>query len=107
MKRTRNERDRTAQRTSVPRASTAHPSRGGSRGYDPHWRAAQLADDAAGLPTVASNRSLRRWRQRIQPHEMTGNHEESVFTDEDRFLLLVFREKSCRCSGLAGGAGID
>ena len=41
------------QRTNQPRAATLHPSRGGSRGYDEHWRQEMLAAHAAGQPVTA------------------------------------------------------
>jgi hypothetical protein len=56
-----------------PRSNEAppHPSRGGSQGYVVPQRQGELAD--AGLPTRASDRSHRRWRQDIIPRRMTGN----------------------------------
>jgi len=79
------------QRTQKQRQHKPHPSLGGCEGYDQHWRTSELQLAATGLPTTASAASLRRWRRRAHPYKKTGNHAPSVFTDEDRFLLLAHR----------------
>jgi hypothetical protein len=59
----------------------ADPSRGGSRGYDVHFRrrALELADgvgmDEAALQLGVSVGSMYRWRRRIIPYKMTGGRQ--------------------------------
>jgi hypothetical protein len=56
----------------------SHPSRGGARGYSVSQRQDELAAKAAGLPTVASDRSHRRWTVDPMPKRMTGNKEKEA-----------------------------
>jgi hypothetical protein len=65
----------------------SHPSRGGARGYDVSQRQDELAARAAGLPTVASERSLRRWTVDVMPRRMTGNKEKEALVGHDQFML--------------------
>ena len=55
----------------VIRKREADPSRGGTRGYSLQSRNYQLNNRHQA---VASERSLRRWANRLEPFRMTGNH---------------------------------
>ncbi|KAJ1407255.1 hypothetical protein B484DRAFT_337287 [Ochromonadaceae sp. CCMP2298] len=50
-----------------------HPSGGGSRGYSPEMRQAEIQAATAGLPTTAHLSTIRGWVVRSQPYAMTGN----------------------------------
>lgn len=73
----------------VQRSSNPVPSRGGSRGYDIHYRQNQLALHAIGLPTEASLSSISRWNRRLEPYRMTGNRERSTIVGFDQLLLAI------------------
>ena len=62
----------------VQRRVNSVPSLGGTRGYDVHFRYYQLVQHANGEEVKASTRSIRRWKKRINPHEMTGNVRENA-----------------------------
>ena len=72
------------------RATLPHPSRGGTRGYPTWFRVHELQQHAQGLPTVASAPSLHRWRNRLNPHRMTGNKEAETLVGYDQFLLCLY-----------------
>ena len=74
------------------RAVNPHPSSRGSRGYDEHFRAEQVALLNQGQQHLltASLRSVRRWRQNcVQRHKMNGNVAAAFLLDNVDELLLV------------------
>ena len=64
----------------VTRTTKPHPSRGGSNGYDIHFRQDQIEKYQNQENTIASGRSCRRWIQRLEPYAKSGNkqHESIV-----------------------------
>ncbi len=78
----------------VPRDTQflAHPSVGGSRGYDIHTREMMVELRESGNPVPQTMiRSIRRWARRIVSHRMTGNKPNVGFTGEYLFLLVLFK----------------
>ena len=68
-----------------------HPSKGGCRGYDFHFRVSEVEKSIQGLNTIASKRSLRRWKnRRITPYRMTGNHELNTIVGNHLLLMVQF-----------------
>ncbi|KAJ1440855.1 hypothetical protein B484DRAFT_466010 [Ochromonadaceae sp. CCMP2298] len=76
----------------VARTVSPHPSRGGSRGYEYHWRLTQIARYNQGLPVEASKASICRWIQRAQAFESTGNKSNVKMSGEFQTLLIQYRE---------------
>jgi len=75
----------------LPREIRPHPSKGGSRGYDVHWRQSELNLFAAGQPTTASQASLYRWMGRINPFKSTGNNIQLRINGENQYLHIMYR----------------
>ena len=75
------------------------PSRGGSRGYPLYQREEVLnlihqhgsvdaaIEDGGACPSRAT---MYRWIDRIEPYQMTGNHQREDLTEEDQLLLAIF-----------------
>ena len=85
-------RERQVQRHGV--ADAPHPSRGGSRGY-PTSERQRLLDlwkkDEALVPQSMLS-SLKRWDERLYPHEMTGGKATTAMRGHHRFLLAFFKK---------------
>lgn len=71
----------------VARIVSPAPSRGGSRGYDYHWRLTQIA-----RYNQASKASICRWMQRAVAFESTGNKSNLKMAGEIQTLLIQYRE---------------
>ncbi len=71
----------------------AHPSVGGSRGYDIHTHEMMVELHKSGNPVPQTMLcSIRRWVQCIVPHRMTGNKPNVGLTGKyDLFLLVLFK----------------
>jgi hypothetical protein len=73
----------------------ANPARGGSRGYDFHFRAKVLAHaahhgvGAAAVHFGIDASTVYRWGHRIIPHRMTGGAQRRNLTGEDQLLMVV------------------
>jgi len=67
-----------------------HPSRGGSKGYEPWFRREEIQRAANGDPTTASGRSINRWKVEVTPRQQTGNKSCSVLVGRDQFYLCLF-----------------
>jgi hypothetical protein len=74
----------------------ADPSRGGSRGY-PLWIRLDVIEQvqqmglAAALATVKpSARTIGRWTERIEPHEMHGGKERTKLVGRDQMLMAIY-----------------
>ncbi len=70
----------------------AHPSVGGSRGYNIHTREMMVELHKSGNPVPQTMIcSIQRWVQRIVPHRMTGNKPNVGLTGKYLFLLVLFK----------------
>jgi hypothetical protein len=70
----------------------AHPSVGGSRGYDIHTHEMMVELRESGNPVPQRIIcSIQRWAWRIVPHRMTGNKPNVGFTGKYLFLLVLFK----------------
>ena len=72
------------------RTVTSHPSKGGSRGYDVAWRQAELQRFLNGEPTMASQASIYRWRDRPVPYRMNGNKERETLVGRDLLAMAIY-----------------
>ena len=78
-------------RTDIP----PDPSIGGTRGYPPWFRIRAIAaanvigEDQASIQYGCSARSIRRWRNRLDPYRMTGGVEREALTGMDQLLLTI------------------
>jgi hypothetical protein len=75
----------------LPREIRPHPNKGGSRGYDIHWRQSEINLFAAGQPTNVSKFSINRWRRRLNPFKSTGNNIVLKINGENQYLLIMYR----------------
>ena len=80
----------------VPRTNIqAHPSRGGSHGYELWYRIEVLeycyehGIDAALAKYTCSRKSIRRWHRRLVPFLQSGNKERSIIVGRDLVLLTI------------------
>ena len=74
----------------IPRLERPHPQRGGTRGYPVVMRRSEMVSFQQGFPTVASRRSIYRWRDRLHPFVMTGMSERQVITGIDQYHMSLF-----------------
>ena len=72
------------------RAELPFPKRGGTRGYPTWLRVIEIQLRQLGLPTIACDRTIDRWEERLEPHRMTGNKERQSIIGLDLILLAVF-----------------
>ena len=72
------------------RAELPFPKRGGTRGYPTWLRVIEIQYRQLGLPTIACDRTIDRWEERLEPHQMTGNKERQSIIGLDLILLAVF-----------------
>ena len=77
-------------RLGITRTPKSHPRLGGSRGYSLEMRQSEIWSNDHGMPTVASDRSIRRWNQRLHPYLMTGNRERAVMVGMEQYHLVLF-----------------
>jgi hypothetical protein len=70
----------------------AHPSVGGSRGYDIHTHEMMVELRESGNPVPQTMIcSIRQWVRRIVPHRTTGNKPNVGLTGKYLFLLVLFK----------------
>jgi len=74
--------------TQVIRRQESAPSLGGARGYSVQSRQMML-NNPGNAP--ASSRSLSRWRNRIEPMKMNGNHSHQKINGNNLHLLIYYR----------------
>jgi hypothetical protein len=75
-----------------PNPAAVDPSRGGSVGYDQHFRTNQIQLYNLNLPTKASERSIKRWiAEGVEGKVPTGNRQTQQLTGEYQSLLLQCR----------------
>jgi hypothetical protein len=78
----------------VPRDSQflAHPSVGGTRGYDIHTHEMMVQLHKSGNPVPQTMiRSTRQWARHIVPHWTTGNKPSMGLSGKYLFLLVLFK----------------
>ena len=76
--------------TEALRDVVPHPCRGGTRGYDVHYRIEQIRLHDQGLPTVASKAYIHRWKNQLISYRMTGNCKLKTIVGFDLFMMLQF-----------------
>jgi hypothetical protein len=75
----------------IPRIVRPHPSKGGSLGYNVHWRESELNLFTAGLPTTACRSSIYNWKNRLNPYKSTGNNIQLKINGENQYLHIMYR----------------
>jgi hypothetical protein len=74
----------------VDRTEPSCPSRGGSRGYDGWFRAAELLRFANGEAITASLSSIYRWQEDgLERKRQTGNEERETLVGIDQIYLAI------------------
>ena len=73
----------------ISRSQPAHPIRG-SRGYPVVFRQLDIINYDSGLPIGSSERSIRRWKNRLDPFLMSGNKDREVIIGLDQYHLCLF-----------------
>jgi hypothetical protein len=68
----------------------AHPRNGGSSGYPVWYRQQQIDLYDAGQPIDVSEKSILRWKERIDPYRQTGNKECDVLRGQHQVLLSSY-----------------
>ena len=74
------------------------PKFGGSRGYPHLQRRESISLQARGVRTVASKRSVRRWKNRIVAFASTGNKCTRKLSGIYMYLLVLYRRTHPKCT---------